>query len=122
MSDEQAARPRGPLAMQYARIAVPDMQDTIEFLTYHVGLQLEQHDEAHAYLRADIAHHNIETAARAAPHRVRDGRRRLLGRVGRDAGRPASPGGGSGPRGHRARREDAESCAQRASPSLTRTA
>lgn len=68
MSDEQTPRPRGPYSMQYARIAVPDMQDTIEFLTYHVGLQLEQHDESHAYLRADIGHHNIELLHE--PHRT----------------------------------------------------
>lgn len=60
MSQEQAGRLRGPFAMQYARIAVPDMQETIEFLEYHVGLQLEQHNEEYAYLRADIGHHNIE--------------------------------------------------------------
>lgn len=60
MSLDQVERPRGPHAMQYARIAVPDMQDTIQFLEYHVGLQLEQHTDEYAYLRADIAHHNIE--------------------------------------------------------------
>ncbi|WP_433371196.1 VOC family protein [Streptosporangium sp. CA-115845] len=54
------ARPRAPYGMEYARIAVPDMAATIEFLRYHVGLQLEQHDDEYAYLRADIEHHCVE--------------------------------------------------------------
>ncbi|GAA2998463.1 VOC family protein [Streptosporangium longisporum] len=55
-----ATRRRAPYGMEYARIAVPDMAATIEFLRYHVGLQLEQHDDEHAYLRADIEHHCVE--------------------------------------------------------------
>ena len=53
-------RKRGPYGMEYARIEVPDMQATIDFLEYHVGLQLEQHTGEYAYLRADIEHHAIE--------------------------------------------------------------
>ncbi|GAA2880760.1 hypothetical protein GCM10010517_43440 [Streptosporangium fragile] len=53
-------RRRGPFGMEYARIAVPDMAATIEFLQYHVGLQLEQHNDEYAYLRADIEHHCVE--------------------------------------------------------------
>ncbi|MFJ9381343.1 Dabb family protein [Streptomyces sp. NPDC101455] len=55
-----STRPHGPYAMEYARIEVPDMQATIEFLEYHVGLQLEQRTDEYAYLRADIEHHAIE--------------------------------------------------------------
>ncbi|MFI7025621.1 VOC family protein [Micromonospora sp. NPDC049900] len=55
-----SVRSRAPYGMEYARIVVPDMAATIEFLQYHVGLQLEQHTEDHAYLRADIEHHSIE--------------------------------------------------------------
>ncbi|MCP9213236.1 Dabb family protein [Streptomyces sp. NEAU-Y11] len=53
-------RPHGPYGMEYARIEVPDMQATIDFLEYHVGLQLEQRTDEYAYLRADIEHHAIE--------------------------------------------------------------
>ncbi|WP_249224889.1 Dabb family protein [Nocardioides alcanivorans] len=60
-------RPRGPYGMEYARIEVPDMQATIDFLQYHVGLQLEEHTEEYAYLRADIEHHAIELIS--APER-----------------------------------------------------
>ncbi|MEU0835815.1 Dabb family protein [Streptomyces sp. NPDC056231] len=55
-----STRPHGPYGMEYARIEVPDMQATIDFLEYHVGLQLEQRTDEHAYLRADIEHHAIE--------------------------------------------------------------
>ncbi|MER7003772.1 Dabb family protein [Dactylosporangium sp. NPDC000555] len=56
----KSERPRGPYGMEYARIEVPDMQATIDFLEYHVGLQLEQRTDEYAYLRADIEHHSIE--------------------------------------------------------------
>jgi catechol 2,3-dioxygenase-like lactoylglutathione lyase family enzyme len=55
-----SSRPHGPYGMEYARIEVPDLQETIDFLQYHVGLQLEQHTDEYAYLRADIEHHSIE--------------------------------------------------------------
>ncbi|EPJ34374.1 putative Metapyrocatechase [Streptomyces afghaniensis 772] len=55
-----STRPHGPYGMEYARIEVPDMQATIDFLEYHVGLQLEQRTDEYAYLRADIEHHAIE--------------------------------------------------------------
>jgi catechol 2,3-dioxygenase-like lactoylglutathione lyase family enzyme len=60
-------RQHGPYGMEFARIEVPDLQATIDFLVYHVGLQLEQRTEDRAYLRADIEHHSIELIA--APHR-----------------------------------------------------
>jgi 2,3-dihydroxy-p-cumate/2,3-dihydroxybenzoate 3,4-dioxygenase len=53
-------RQHGPFGFEFARIEVPDLQATTEFLQYHVGLQLEQHTDEHAYLRADIEHHCIE--------------------------------------------------------------
>lgn len=53
-------RPHGPYGMEYARIEVPDLQATIDFLQYHVGLQLEEHNDEYAYLRADIEHHSVE--------------------------------------------------------------
>jgi 2,3-dihydroxy-p-cumate/2,3-dihydroxybenzoate 3,4-dioxygenase len=62
-----STRPRGPFGMEYARIEVPDLQATIDFLQYHVGLQLEQHTDEYAYLRADIEHHSIELIS--APER-----------------------------------------------------
>ncbi|NKZ03236.1 Dabb family protein [Actinomadura latina] len=64
----RAGRPRGPYGMEYARIEVPDMARTIEFLQYHVGLQLEQRTDEYAYLRADIEHHSIELIS--APDRT----------------------------------------------------
>jgi catechol 2,3-dioxygenase-like lactoylglutathione lyase family enzyme len=60
MTDNMDVRPRAPYGFEYARIAVPDMASTIEFLEYHVGLQLEQRTTDYAYLRADIEHHCIE--------------------------------------------------------------
>jgi 2,3-dihydroxy-p-cumate/2,3-dihydroxybenzoate 3,4-dioxygenase len=62
-----SARKRGPFGIEYARIEVPDLQATIEFLQYHVGLQLEAHTDEYAYLRADIEHHSIELIS--APER-----------------------------------------------------
>ncbi len=62
-----STRERGPFGMEYARIEVPDMQETIDFLQYHVGLQLEQRTDEYAYLRADIEHHAIELIS--APER-----------------------------------------------------
>lgn len=54
------SRQHGPFGFEYARIEVPDLPATIDFLQYHVGLQLEQHTDEYAYLRADIEHHCIE--------------------------------------------------------------
>lgn len=62
-----STRPHGPSGMQYARIEVPDLPATIDFLQYHVGLQLEQHTDDYAYLRADTEHHCIELIS--APER-----------------------------------------------------
>jgi len=36
------------------------MASTIEFLEYHVGFALEEHDETHAYLRVGTEHHSLE--------------------------------------------------------------
>ncbi|MDO1485122.1 extradiol dioxygenase, type I [Rhodococcus rhodochrous] len=60
MSDPQTARPHGPLSAEFVRLAVPDMSATIEFLEYHVGLALEEHDEERAFLRVGTEHHSIE--------------------------------------------------------------
>ncbi|WP_432897302.1 VOC family protein [Micromonospora matsumotoense] len=68
MTTEATARRRGPYGMEYARIEVPDLAASIEFLQYHVGLQLEQHDDEYAFLRADLEHHSIELIA--APQRT----------------------------------------------------
>lgn len=62
-----STRPHAPYGMEYARIEVPDMPATIDFLQYHVGLQLEAHTDEYAYLRADIEHHSIELIS--APER-----------------------------------------------------
>lgn len=59
-ADAVSTRQHAPFGFEYARIEVPDMQATIDFLQYHVGLQLEQHSDEFAYLRADIEHHSIE--------------------------------------------------------------
>lgn len=56
-------RPRGPYGFAFARIAVPDMAASIEFYTYHVGLQLEGHTDEYAQLRANLNHHDIELVA-----------------------------------------------------------
>ncbi|MFB4320000.1 Dabb family protein [Actinomadura sp. 21ATH] len=64
----RAGRPRGPYGLEYARVEVPDMARTIEFLQYHVGLQLEHRTDEYAYLRADLEHHSIELIS--APDRA----------------------------------------------------
>ncbi len=69
-------RPPAPYGMEYARIEVPDLQATIDFLEYHVGLQLEQRTDEYAYLRSDIEHHSIELIH--APDLV-DGRTTAIG-------------------------------------------
>jgi 2,3-dihydroxy-p-cumate/2,3-dihydroxybenzoate 3,4-dioxygenase len=71
-----SARKRGPFGIEYARIEVPDLQATIDFLQYHVGLQLEAHNDEDAYLRADIEHHSIELIS--APDRA-DGHTTAVG-------------------------------------------
>src|SRR5882757_601903 len=58
--DIVTTRPHGPFGLEYARIEVPDLSATTDFLQYHVGLQLEAHTDEYAYLRADIEHHSIE--------------------------------------------------------------
>jgi len=63
-----STRPHGPFGLEYARIEVPDLQAAIDFLQYHVGLQLEAHTDEYAYLRADIEHHSIELIS--APERT----------------------------------------------------
>lgn len=60
MSELPVTRRRGPAGAAFVRLAVPDMTSTIEFLEYHVGLALEDHDESHAYLRVGIEHHSVE--------------------------------------------------------------
>ncbi|HVU93123.1 MAG TPA: VOC family protein [Jatrophihabitans sp.] len=71
-----SSRPHGPYGMEYARIEVPDLQETIDFLQYHVGLQLEQRTDEYAYLRADIEHHSIELIANPS---LTDGRTVAIG-------------------------------------------
>lgn len=63
MESLMSDRPRGPFGFAFARIAVPDLAASIEFYTYHVGLQLERHDDSYAQLRADLRHHDIELVA-----------------------------------------------------------
>ncbi len=58
-----SSRPRGPYGFAFARIAVPDLAASIDFYTYHVGLQLEGNDGTYAQLRANLAHHDIELVA-----------------------------------------------------------
>ncbi len=63
MESTMLDRPRGPYGFAFARIAVPDLAASIDFYTYHVGLQLEGHDDTYAQLRADLPHHAIELVA-----------------------------------------------------------
>lgn len=57
------ARPHGPYGMAYARIEVPDLSDSINFFQYHVGLQLEGHDDTYAHLRCGTEHHCLDLVA-----------------------------------------------------------
>lgn len=57
----------GPHGLQFARIEVPDIEDSIAWYEYHVGLTLEARDADWAQLRADVPHHAIELVA--APDR-----------------------------------------------------
>jgi 2,3-dihydroxy-p-cumate/2,3-dihydroxybenzoate 3,4-dioxygenase len=63
VSDLPITRKRGPSGVAFVRLAVPDMAATIDFLEYHVGLALEQHDDSHAYLRVGAEHHSVELVA-----------------------------------------------------------
>lgn len=56
-----------PFGLQFARIEVPDLEASIEFYEYHVGLTVESRGEDWAQLRADVAHHAIELVS--APQR-----------------------------------------------------
>ena len=60
---QEITRPRGPYGIQFARLAVPELAGAIDYYTYHVGLQVEAHNEEYAQLRADIEHHSIELVA-----------------------------------------------------------
>lgn len=60
MPVDPAPRPRGPYGVAYVVLAVPDVASTVEFLGYHVGLALEEHDATHAYLRTGTEHHCLE--------------------------------------------------------------
>lgn len=51
---------KGPYGMQFARITVPDVEETTAFLDYHVGLDTVIGDFDRAYLRAAHEHHSIE--------------------------------------------------------------
>ena len=53
-------RQRGPYAMEFARIAVPDVDATRGFLDEFVGLDPVYGDFARTYLRATTDHHSIE--------------------------------------------------------------
>lgn len=54
---------RGPAGVAYVRLGVPDITESIEFLSFHVGLALEEHTDTHAYLRVGLEHHSVELLA-----------------------------------------------------------
>ena len=56
-------RDKAPFAMEYARLAVPDVDATRDFLDYHVGLEPVEGDFEYTYLRAATDHHSIELYA-----------------------------------------------------------
>lgn len=55
-----------PHGLKFARIEVPDLEDSIKWYQYHVGLTLEARGDDWAQLRAAVSHHAIELLA--APH------------------------------------------------------
>lgn len=57
----------GPYGMTFARVRVPDLDASIAWYEYQVGLTLERRGDDWAQLRADVAHHAIELVA--APER-----------------------------------------------------
>lgn len=56
-------RPRAPHGLQFARMAVPDIDATIDFYREHVGLDLVDREPTRATLRADVEHHCLELLA-----------------------------------------------------------
>ena len=52
-----------PHGLMFARIEVPDLDASIGWYTYHVGLTLERRGDSWAQMRADVAHHAIELVA-----------------------------------------------------------
>ena len=57
-----------PYGLTFARIDVPDLEASIAWYEYHVGLTLECRGDDWAQMRADVAHHAIELVA--APDRT----------------------------------------------------
>ena len=53
-------RQKGPYAMEFARLAVPDVPATKSFLDEYVGLDPVEGDFDRVYLRAANDHHSIE--------------------------------------------------------------
>ena len=52
-----------PHGLMFARIEVPDLDASIGWYTYHVGLTLERRGDSWAQMRADVTHHAIELVA-----------------------------------------------------------
>ena len=48
-----------PHGLMFARIEVPDLDESIAWYTYHVGLMPERRSDAWAQMRADVTHHAI---------------------------------------------------------------
>ena len=57
-----------PHGLMFARIEVPDLDQSIAWYSYHVGLTTERRGGDWAQMRADVAHHAIELVA--APDRA----------------------------------------------------
>lgn len=60
MSEQTTPRRHGPSGAAFIRLAVPNLKATIEFVGYHIGLALEEHDDTYAFLRVGLEHHSLE--------------------------------------------------------------
>lgn len=61
------ARPKAPWGMAYARIEVPDLEASVAWYGYHVGLAVTGRHGERVYLRHGLPHHSLELVA--APQR-----------------------------------------------------
>ena len=68
MSATTRIRPLAPVGMAYARIEVPDVDASIDWYGYHVGLAVAGRHGERVFLRHGLSHHSLELVP--APERT----------------------------------------------------
>src|SRR5262249_55345196 len=51
---------KGPYSFEYARIAVPDLEETKAWYMKYVGVEFAGKTDGHTYLRAGLPHHSLD--------------------------------------------------------------